>query len=98
MTCLLLLFVALVACTNAPKTKFADNLQKEIPAVSSVRTDTVRTIQVIYRSTDKGKTWSSFANGIPAGATVTGFATNKNKVFAATKFNGVFVWENGSDK
>jgi len=98
MTHLLLLFVALVACTNAPKTKFADNLQKEIPAVSSIQTDTVRTIDVIYRSTDKGKTWFSFANGIPADATVTGFATTKNKVFAATKFNGVFVWENGSAK
>lgn len=94
----LLLFVALVACTNAPKTKFADNLQKEIPAAPSVQTDTVKTIDVIYRSTDKGKTWYSFAKGIPAYATVTGFATTKNKVFAATKFNGVFVWENGSDK
>jgi len=98
MTYPLLLFVALVVCTNVPKTKFADNLQKETPAAPSVQTDSVRIIDVIYRSMDKGKTWSSFAKGIPADATVTGFATTKNKVFAATKFNGVFVWENGSDK
>jgi hypothetical protein len=98
MSYLLLLFVALVACTNAPKTKFADNLKKEIPAAPSIPTDTVRTVDVIYRSTDNGRIWSSFAKGIPPDATVTGFATTNNKVFAATKFNGVFVWENGSDE
>jgi photosystem II stability/assembly factor-like uncharacterized protein len=98
MTYLLLLLFALVACTNAPKAKFADDPQKETPAVSPAKPDTVRSIAVVYRSIDKGKTWSSFANGIPANATVTGFATNKNKVFAATKFNGVLVWESGSDK
>ncbi len=45
---------------------------------------------VMYRSTD-GRTWSSFDQGIPGDATVSGFQPKGNKLFASTDFHGVFV-------
>lgn len=50
---------------------------------------------IIYRSLDNGRVWSSFDQGIPEDATVSGFLVRGNKLFAITDFHGVFVSRSG---
>lgn len=52
---------------------------------------------VIYRSNDMGLTWSSFANGIPNDATLSGIKQLGNKIYVTTDYHGVFVTSNGQD-
>lgn len=52
---------------------------------------------VIYRSEDMGMTWSSFAKGIPADATLSGIKQDGNKVYVSTDYHGVFVTTDGQD-
>jgi len=52
---------------------------------------------VIYRSTNMGRTWSSFAKGIPEAATLSGIKQHGNKVYVSTDYHGVFVTSNGQD-
>lgn len=52
---------------------------------------------VIYRSQDQGQSWSAFANGLPANATVSGFTTFKDQVWVSTDFHRLFVSNNGED-
>jgi photosystem II stability/assembly factor-like uncharacterized protein len=55
------------------------------------------TPSVIYRSEDLGKTWSSFAKGIPEDATLSGIKQHENKIYVSTDYHGVFVSTNGQD-
>jgi len=55
-------------------------------------------LSVIYRTQDSGKSWTSFSNGIPSDATVSGFETHGNKIYVSTDFHGVYVSENGEDR
>ncbi|MEL6867418.1 MAG: hypothetical protein AAFP19_23535, partial [Bacteroidota bacterium] len=52
---------------------------------------------VIYRSTDLGKTWSSFAKGIPEEATLSGIKQDGNKVYVATDYHGIFSSTDGQN-
>jgi len=54
-----------------------------------------KTIGIIYRSLDNGRKWSSFDQGIPQEATVSGFLGKSNRLFAITNFHGVFVYRSG---
>ncbi len=49
---------------------------------------------VIYQSNDMGRTWSSFAKGIPADATLSSIQQFGNKVYVATDYHGIFVATN----
>lgn len=49
---------------------------------------------VIYRSNDLGRTWASFAKGIPEDATLSGIKQAGNKVYITTDYHGVFVISN----
>jgi photosystem II stability/assembly factor-like uncharacterized protein len=50
---------------------------------------------VLYRSSDQGKTWASFASGIPQEATISSITSTSNSIFVSTKHHGVFISENG---
>lgn len=52
---------------------------------------------VIYQSTDLGKTWSSFAKGIPANATISGIKQEGNKIYVTTDYHGIFLSEDGQN-
>lgn len=52
---------------------------------------------VIYKSNDLGMTWSSFANGIPEDATLSGIKQFANKIYITTDNHGVYVALNGQD-
>lgn len=52
---------------------------------------------VIYRSEDLGMTWSSFAKGIPADATLSGIKQHGEKIYVSTDYHGVFVTTNGQN-
>lgn len=55
------------------------------------------TPSVIYRSEDLGRTWASFAKGIPEEATLSGIKQFGNKVYVSTDYHGVFVSSEGQD-
>lgn len=52
---------------------------------------------VIYRSTDIGRSWSSFAKGIPIDATLSSIKQLGNKVYVTTDYHGIFVSIDGRD-
>lgn len=64
--------------------KIAENTSKERPAI-------------LYKSTDLGRTWSSFSNGIPADATVSGIKQYDQKIYITTDYHGVFLSSDGKD-
>jgi len=57
---------------------------------TSKKTTVVEKPVVIYKSNDLEKTWSSFANGIPADATLSSIQQDENKIYAATQ-NGALM-------
>ena len=90
-----LLFAFLNFSCSQPKNT-EQEVKDEINAFQNkLVTDTTITTEIIYRSTDKGKTWKSFANGIPKEATVNSFLSIKNKIYAATEYHGIFVNREG---
>ena len=49
------------------------------------------------KSNDLGRTWSSFAKGIPIDATLSGIKQDGNKVYITTDYHGVFFISNSQD-
>ena len=45
---------------------------------------------VLYRSTDRGATWSPFAKGLPADATLSGIKQAGNSLYITTDYHGIF--------
>lgn len=52
---------------------------------------------VIYRSLDQGQSWSAFAKGLPANATVSGFTVDEDHLWASTDFHGLFMSKAGEN-
>ncbi|GAB5550588.1 MAG: hypothetical protein Sapg2KO_01790 [Saprospiraceae bacterium] len=52
---------------------------------------------VIYRTLDQGESWTTFADGLPSNATISGFTTFKDQVWASTDFHGLFVSNKGEN-
>lgn len=93
---LLLLFIQ-TGCNNMPEVALINNLPEETEFIVP-ETDKLSTIEVLYSSSNNGKTWSPFSNGIPGDATVSGFLAKANKIFLVTVAHGAFVWESGFAK
>ncbi|HAS44521.1 MAG TPA: hypothetical protein DCS93_28845 [Microscillaceae bacterium] len=60
--------------------------------VTTQASNPVETPAVIYRSTDLGVTWSAFAQGIPATATLSGIKQSNSKLYVTTDHHGIFVY------
>ncbi len=60
---------------------------------NSPKVNLVKQPAVIYRSTDLGKTWSSFADGIPSEATLSGIKQAGNLVYVTTDYHGIFLFQ-----
>ena len=71
-----------------PKAEPVDNSESQVDQAPQAA-------RIIYRSLDNGRTWSSFDQGIPEDATVSGFHARGNKLIAITDFHGVFVSKSG---
>ncbi|MEM6261956.1 MAG: hypothetical protein AAGI38_05575 [Bacteroidota bacterium] len=52
---------------------------------------------VMYRSTDLGKTWSPFAEGIPKDATLSGIKQAGNNIYVTTDYHGIFLSTEGEN-
>ncbi|OJJ14307.1 hypothetical protein BKI52_43285 [marine bacterium AO1-C] len=63
--------------------------------VTTQANNSVETPAVMYRSTDLGVTWSSFAQGIPANATLSGIKQDNSKLYVTTDHHGIFVYTDG---
>lgn len=93
---LLVLLVGLwSSCTQSEKAITADeiNLQK-----AATTTESSTSPSVIYRSTDVGKTWMPFANGIPQEATVSSFLSEGHATYATTDTHGIYEINEGEAK
>lgn len=66
----------------------AESANIPLPAVTENRV--AEKPAVIYRSTDLGKTWSSFAAGIPTEATLSGIIQADHKLYVTTDYHGIF--------
>lgn len=77
-----------------PEGALINNLQKENEFIVP-ETNTPTTIGVLYRSSNNGKTWSPFSNGIPEDATVSGFSAKAGQfIYAMTLGEGLLKTNN----
>ena len=53
---------------------------------------------IIYSSTDAGRTWVPFDNGVPHDATVSSFHVENDKIIAATDYHGIYSIREGDTK
>jgi len=83
-------WLCLISCGKAP----SSDSKKQTEVIQRQSRD----VAVLYRSTDQGNTWESFANGIPQEATISSIASTPNRIFVSTNHHGVFVSENGDNK
>ncbi len=92
-TFLVLLVFLLLAC-NSQRNKHGND---EVTTSSDLKISAIQTaaLSVVYHSTDGGKTWSPFANGIPQDATVSSFLTKGKRIFATTDNNGIYSIREG---
>ncbi len=72
-------------------------LRIKVELVDIVGTQQAKALSVMYRSVDNGQSWSAFASGLPNDATISGFTTLNNQIFAITDYHGIFSLETNSD-
>lgn len=93
MNIFLLLLVLNIMCVESKKAEdINDNVLEKNELIQLMPTS------VIYRSTDAGKTWIPYANGIPQEATVSSFLTVNNSTYATTDAHGIYVIREGEAK
>lgn len=96
-TLILLLIVGL--CGSCIQSEKSNVTTEEISAPIESRETVLKTFPaVIYRSTDAGKTWMSYANGVPQEATVSSFLEIDNITYATTDTYGIYAIKQGETK
>ncbi len=93
MNIFLLLLVLNIRCVESNK---AESIKDDATEKSELTQ--LMPASVIYRSTDVGKTWTPYANGIPQEATVSSFLTIGNTTYATTDAHGIYVIREGEAK
>lgn len=94
-----LILITSIGCQQKTTNERADlsSTLELVKAPTSEKVDSTKKPAVIYLSNDFGQTWSSFAKGIPEGATLSGIKQDGNKVYITTDYHGVFVTSNPQD-
>lgn len=87
-----LLLIGMAGCNNRSNNSEAE----KVTPVETV--GKVLTPSIIYRSTDAGRTWVPFDNGVPHDATVSSFLVLNDKIFAATDYHGIYSIRQGDTK
>jgi len=93
---LLLLIGLSGSCSQSEKSSIT-NEEISTPA-KIIETISKTPPSVIYRSTDVGKTWMSYANGVPPDATVSSFLAFGNTTYATTDTHGIYAIKEGETK
>lgn len=84
------------SCNQAEKSKVHGDV---INSQETIIENTLAKVpSAIYRSTDVGRSWMPYANGIPADATVSSFLVNDVTVYASTDQNGLYSIKEGDNK
>jgi len=95
---ILIIFISSISCHQKTANEQSKQpLNTEPIALSNLINNANKSVgnpAVIYRSNDMGRTWSSFAKGIPADATLSSIQQFGNKVYVATDYHGIFVATN----
>jgi photosystem II stability/assembly factor-like uncharacterized protein len=95
------LFLCLFGCANQKhKLEINDSV-----ATTAAIGDSAREVAaeesapaVVYRSTDAGISWTSFANGIPNDATASSFLVMGDRIFATTDYHGIYSIKEGEQQ
>ena len=101
--CLFILLLFVMSCCYQEKTSQhalsvpSNNVSLKTLELINLSSRPVEKPAVIYRSSDLGMSWSSFAQGIPQEATISGIKQEGNKVYVITDYHGVFVASDGQD-
>ena len=80
------------SCNQSEKSKVSDSMisQEEISEEVAVSISAI-----IYRSSDVGRSWMPYANGIPNDATVSSFLVVGNTTYATTDQHGIYRIKEG---
>ncbi|MEM7571331.1 MAG: hypothetical protein AAF433_00470 [Bacteroidota bacterium] len=68
------------------------------PELAELSEEQEAAVAVVYRSVDQGNNWQAFTTGLPAVATVSGFAQLGDELFVTTDFHGVFRTSTDEDQ
>jgi len=87
-------YIPILICLscNSPKSNNDNSVIDQKIAIKN------STTSIIYRSTDNGNSWNSYANGIPLEATVSSFVYFNNSVYATTDVHGIYAIKEGEDR
>lgn len=97
MIILLLISTIFFACNNNQKENNTKSLEANY-SVASLPNDTLFNRQIIYSSSDNGKTWNPAITGLPKGTKASFFEKKGNEIVFGTENKGLFISENNKTK
>ena len=78
-------------CSSCSQLEKSNATSEVIDSQETIIENTLaKTPSVIYRSTDIGRSWTPYANGIPSDATVSSFWVNGVTIYASTDQDGIY--------
>ncbi|MFK7770984.1 MAG: WD40/YVTN/BNR-like repeat-containing protein [Saprospiraceae bacterium] len=83
--------------TNEGLKRSSNVEMKKTTKTISEKINSTKKPSVIYKSNDLGRSWSSFAKGIPEEATLSGIKQEGNNIYITTDYHGVFVISKNQD-
>ena len=92
MTILYLLSLIFFACNNSHEPNNT-NSREETYTVASLPNDTLFNRQIIYSSTDNGKTWNPVITGLPNDTKASFFDKKGNEIVFGTENKGLYISE-----
>jgi len=93
MIILLLISTIFFACNNSQKENNTKNPEANY-SVASLPNDTLFNRQIIYSSSDNGKTWNPSITGLPNDTKASFFEKKGNEIVFGTENKGLFITEN----
>ena len=97
MIILLLISTIFFACNNNQKENNTKNNEAKYSA-ASLPNDTIFNRQIIYSSSDNGKTWNPVITGLPSDTKASFFEKKGNEIVLGTENKGLFISENKKTK
>lgn len=85
------------SCNTSQKEKNIKNLKTNY-SVASLPNDTLFNRQIIYSSSDNGKTWNTAITGLPNDTKASFFEKKGNEIVLGTENKGLFITENDRKK
>jgi len=93
----LIISTLFISCHTSQKENNTKNLKTNY-SVASLPNDTLFNRQIIYSSSDNGKTWNTAITGLPNDTKASFFEKKGNEIVLGTENKGLFITENDRKK